>query len=103
MTTRRAISICSATKSLVALILLLLLPGSAMAQKTPGAGRTSFQIAGGWKANLDFQQDSVMVYGWSPDLPQRIASWREHGYRVEFMTGVAWGGYNDFQSGKWVS
>ncbi len=72
-----------------------------MAQKTPGAGRTSFQISGGWKANLDFQQDIVMVYGWSPDLPQRIASWREHGYRVEFMTGVAWGGYNDFQSGKW--
>src|SRR5690242_4148672 len=64
-------------------------------------GRTSFQEASGWSSVLDFQQDTTIVYGVSNDLRSRIASWRNHGYRVEFMTGVAWGNYNDFQSGQW--
>src|SRR5690242_3076206 len=72
-----------------------------MAQPAPAVGRTSLQISGRWQPNLDFQQDTAIVYGWSPDLPWRITSWRYKGYRVEFMTGAAWGGYDDFQSGKW--
>jgi hypothetical protein len=72
----------------------------AMAHADP-LGHTSFQQAGGWEKALDFQQDTAIVYGSSPFLPERIQSWRDHGYHVEFMTGVAWGNYDDFQSGKW--
>jgi hypothetical protein len=73
-----------------------------MAQENaPEPGRTSFQIARAWDATLDFQQDAAIFYGCSPLLKRQIESWRDNGYRVEFMTGVAWGNYDDFQSGKW--
>jgi len=28
-------------------------------------------------------------------------SWRDHGYQTAFMTGIAWGSYDDFFLGKW--
>jgi hypothetical protein len=64
-------------------------------------GKTSFQQVSAWSPYLDFQQDTTIVYGTSDDLQSRIDSWRTQGYRVEFMTGVAWGNYNDFQNGGW--
>jgi hypothetical protein len=32
---------------------------------------------------------------------QRVQSWRDRGYHVAFMTGIAWGSYQDYFSGKW--
>jgi hypothetical protein len=43
----------------------------------------------------------VMAYGIGPSLPARMESWREHGYRVEVMTGVAWGSYQDYLDGRY--
>jgi hypothetical protein len=63
--------------------------------------RTSFQTPSAWQPETDIQSDVAMVYGGGPSLAERIASWRRRGYVTHFMTGVAWGGYQDYFSGKW--
>ena len=37
-----------------------------------------------------------LVYGIDASLPQRIQTWRDHGYRIHVMTGVSWGRYQDY-------
>lgn len=69
------------------------------------AEKTSFQTSGPWKPSTDIRSDIAMVYGTS-DRPtmtfeQRAQSWRDHGYHVQFMTGIAWGSYQDYVMGKW--
>ncbi len=32
---------------------------------------------------------------------QRVKSWRDRGYTTQFMTGIAWGSYDDYFLGKW--
>lgn len=41
-----------------------------------------------------------MCYGIEPDIGDRIAQWKEQGYRVHVMTGVAWGKYQDYLYGR---
>lgn len=41
-----------------------------------------------------------MVYGIGPRMPGNIETWRQHGYTVHVMTGVAWGQYQDYLNGK---
>src|SRR2546423_2106977 len=62
--------------------------------------RTCFQTGQAWSSAGNLGSDVAIVYGVDPGLPQRIASWREHGYRIHVMTGVAWGAYQDYISGK---
>ena len=45
--------------------------------------------------------DLVMVYGLDDTTPQRIARWRDAGYRVHLMTGISWGAYQDYLDGRW--
>ncbi len=79
-----------------------------------GSGRvkTTFQTSRAWSPAIDTRADAVMVYGTGKSLAEdgpdgssavenRIRSWKERGYRVDFMTGIAWGGYNDYFTGKW--
>lgn len=63
--------------------------------------RTSFQEGGGYSPRIDIKTDVAMVYGIDPGLPDRIKTWQKEGYRIHVMTGVAWGGYQDFLFGKW--
>ncbi len=42
-----------------------------------------------------------MVYGINQTLPERMTSWRDHGYITQLMTGVAWGEYQDYLYGRW--
>ena len=72
--------------------------------------KTTFQSARPWKATIDNRADAVMVYGVggnpsdphdSTSVEERIRSWRAHGYRVDFMTGIAWGSYQDYFTGAW--
>lgn len=67
--------------------------------------KTSFQTGAPWKPTTDFHADIAMVYGANdrPGLPfeKRAQSWRDHGYQVQFMTGMAWGSYQDYVMGKW--
>lgn len=62
--------------------------------------RLSFQSGDPWSPRINLNADVAMVYGIGPKTPGLITSWREHGYTVQLMTGVAWGGYQDYLDGK---
>ena len=44
--------------------------------------------------------DVAIVYGIDAKLLQRIETWRDRGYRIHVMTGVAWGQYQDYLYGR---
>ncbi len=67
--------------------------------------KTAFQTASPWIPQIDVRSDIAIVYG-AGDQPgmtfeQRVKSWRDRGYQVDFMTGIAWGSYDDYFLGKW--
>ena len=72
---------------------------------TPEKEKTAFQTSSCWLPEIDVRSDIAIVYGThdSPDMTfqQRVDSWRARGYITHFMTGIAWGGYNDYYNGKW--
>ncbi len=60
--------------------------------------KTTFQTSRAWKSTMDNRADAVMVYGTGnptgiSSVEERLASWKERGYRTHFMTGIAWGGH----------
>ena len=67
--------------------------------------KTTFQTAGPWKPVTDIRSDLVMVYGANDNrrmtFRERVDSWRQRGYTTHFMTGIAWGEYQDYFTGKW--
>lgn len=72
--------------------------------------KTTFQTSREWRPTIDNRADAVMVYGvgGNPSDPDgnrnfeaRVKSWRDRGYTVHFMTGIAWGEYQDYFTGKW--
>ena len=63
--------------------------------------RLTFQTSSPWAPRIHLQADVALVYGLSRGLPERINSWKEHGYRVHVMTGAAWGQYQDYLDGAW--
>ena len=65
------------------------------------AEKTAFQISAPWNAAYDVRSDVAIVYGYDSTFNERVAGWKQHGYNVQFMTGVAWGNYQDYFSGKW--
>ncbi len=71
---------------------------------------TSFQSSHPWNELMDNRADIVMVYGVGGNpfdvisdnaIEKRIRSWKERGYETQFMTGIAWGGYQDYFTGEW--
>jgi hypothetical protein len=65
--------------------------------------KTAFQVADGWHADYDVRSDVAIVYGINDaggNFEQRVKSWQEKGYTVHFMTGIAWGQYQDYFMGK---
>lgn len=67
--------------------------------------KTAFQTSSPWIPQIDMRSDMAIVYG-SNDrkemtFEQRVQSWRDKGYNVGFMTGIAWGEYPDYFLGKW--
>lgn len=67
--------------------------------------KTVFQTGGQWKKATDVRADASIVYGVNdrPEMTfeQRVNSWRDRGYRTHFMTGIAWGEYQDYFLGQW--
>lgn len=63
--------------------------------------KTGYQASSPLYGKIDFQCDFVMVYGTGPDMPERVRKYRENGYVVHLMTGIAWGGYQDYLFGRW--
>ena len=62
--------------------------------------RTCFQTGRSWDPRVNLRSDVAIVYGIDTNLPARIESWREQGYRIHVMTGVAWGAYQDYLYGR---
>ncbi|MGZ3873815.1 MAG: hypothetical protein ACXVJD_12910 [Mucilaginibacter sp.] len=75
------------------------------AQGQKSKEKTAFQTSSPWRPEIDVRSDIAIVYG-TNDRPgmtfeERVKSWRDHGYEVNFMTGIAWGEYFDYFLGKW--
>ena len=62
--------------------------------------RTGVQESRVFDPTFDVQSDFVMVYGLY-NLKERIAPWKKRGYVIHLMTGVSWGGYQDYLFGKY--
>ncbi len=62
--------------------------------------RTSFQTGRSWSGIANLRSDVAIVYGIDAGLPQRIQTWRDHGYRIHVMTGASWGHYQDYLYGR---
>lgn len=72
--------------------------------------KTAFQTSREWCPTIDNRADVAIVYGVggnpsdkSKRIPfeERVQSWRDRGYTVHFMTGIAWGEYQDYFTGEW--
>ncbi len=67
----------------------------ARAQQPP-SDRTCFQTSSGYQPEIDVASDVSIVYGVGADFRERADSWREQGYAISLMTGIAWGGYGSY-------
>lgn len=67
--------------------------------------KTVFQTSGQWKPVTDVRSDVAIVYGTDDrkdmTFEQRVQSWRDRGYITHYMTGIAWGNYQDYFTGQW--
>ena len=99
-------------KTIIMAMSLLAFGGSIAASASDGDRvKTTFQTSRAWRPSIDNRADAVMVYGvgGNPSDPEgrvrafeeRVKSWKEKGYTVHFMTGIAWGEYQDYFTGKW--
>lgn len=84
--------------------------GQVVAQTTAEEVKTTFQTSREWRPTIDNRADAVMVYGVGGNpsdkhqripFDERVKSWRDRGYTVHFMTGIAWGEYQDYFTGEW--
>ena len=65
--------------------------------------KTTFQISAPWRAEYDVRSDVAIVYGINEGtvpFEERVKGWKEKGYNVHFMTGIAWGTYQDYFLGR---
>lgn len=80
---------------------LFALPGAVFCQDiTP---KTTFQVSDAWSPAYDIRADAAIVYGIHDaggNFAERAKSWKEKGYAIQFMTGIAWGQYKDYFKGK---
>ncbi len=95
--TRRPFQVCAVAIPLCAAVYAQLLtsPADRAAEE-----RLSFQTSGPWSARTNLNSDVAMVYGIGPRMPGNIETWKQRGYIVEVMTGVAWGQYQDYLNGQ---
>ncbi|GAA4785314.1 hypothetical protein GCM10023231_11470 [Olivibacter ginsenosidimutans] len=89
--------------TLLFLIACLAALGVARAQEKKE--KTAFQTSSPWIPQIDVRSDIAIVYGANDHrdmtFEERVASWRKRGYITHFMTGIAWGQYQDYFLGKW--
>lgn len=70
--------------------------------------KTVFQTSNPWKPVIDVRADVAIVYSVKDHhenggmtFEERVQSWRDRGYTTHFMSGIAWGEYQDYFTGKW--
>lgn len=96
------------------LIALLLLqacaapPKGALNPAAPTGEKTAFQTSNPWKPVTDVRADVAIVYSVKDHhgkanmtFEERVQTWRDKGYTTHFMTGIAWGEYQDYFTGEW--
>lgn len=98
------------TTTVLAVSLLSACGGNSGRGVTGDNVKTTFQTSREWRPTIDNRADAVMVYGVGGNpsdraqkkaFEERVASWREKGYVTHFMTGIAWGEYQDYFTGEW--
>ena len=86
------------------IVTVLLISGTALlhtsAVERAAEERLSFQTSGPWSPRTNLNADVAMVYGIGQRMPANIETWRQHGYTIHVMTGVAWGQYQDYLNGE---
>ncbi|WP_339879144.1 hypothetical protein [uncultured Algoriphagus sp.] len=80
-------------------------------ESTPEKGpseKTAFQTSNPWKPVTDVRADVAIVYSVKDhhgkadmSFEQRVQTWRDKGYTTHFMSGIAWGEYQDYFTGEW--
>jgi hypothetical protein len=85
---------------LALMIVLTFIAASSRADTNQILERTCFQTGKAWSEKSNLRSDVAIVYGIDTNLPPRIESWRDHGYRIHVMTGAAWGQYQDYLYGR---
>ena len=89
---------------------LLGINGPLIAQKMEEQVKTTFQTSREWRPTIDNRADAVMIYGVGGNpsdknkrvpFEDRVKSWKDKGYIIHFMTGIAWGEYQDYFTGQW--
>lgn len=91
-------------------ILFLLGVNGQLFSQTVDRVKTTFQTSREWRPSIDNRADAVMIYGLGGNpsdkhkrvpFADRVKSWRDRGYITHFMTGIAWGEYQDYFTGQW--
>lgn len=62
--------------------------------------RTCFQTAKPRSPQGNPRSDVAICCGIDSTLPDRVATWKNHGHRVHLMTKVAWGQYQHYLHGR---
>ena len=77
-------------------------------KKTNTREKTVFQTSNPWKPVTDVRADVAIVYSvrdhhgkGGTTFEERVQTWRNKCYITHFMTGIAWGEYQDYFTGKW--
>jgi len=91
-------------KHVLLLLSAAIITTNANAQKA-GKEKTAFQTSSPWRPEIDVRSDVAIVYGPGDrkgmSFQERVDSWRKRGYTTHFMTGIAWGRYDEYFLGKW--
>lgn len=100
--------------TLFLLLIALLFQGCSISQQngrksTEREGeKTAFQTSNPWKPATDVRADVAIVYSvkdhhrqGSLTFEERVQTWRDRGYTTHFMSGIAWGEYQDYFTGEW--
>ena len=83
------------------ILAFLFMHRTADAQQQHLPEKTSFQVAAPWEGAYDVRSDIAIVYGMDSSFADRVKGYRQHGYHVQFMTGIAWGNYQDYFEGRY--
>ena len=66
--------------------------------------KTLIQTNSAWSPSIDVRTDAVLIYDVEGSTPyaERIRSWKERGYKICFMTNIAWGRMaREYFDGSW--
>lgn len=96
------------------LVLALVIQGCAQQASSQGEAqnnpkeKTVFQTSNPWKPEIDIRSDVAIIYSVKDHhgksgltFEERVQTWRDKGYATHFMTGIAWGEYQDYFTGEW--